>query len=509
MATFTPQIGKNVIETLTTGMYEDPRFIFREYIQNAADQIDEAVNLKTLPNRTTGKITIDIEPESHKVTIQDNATGISSKKVLQFLGDIANSQKDRTKAKGFRGIGRLGGLGYCEKLIFETTYLNEATKSTMSLDAKLLRKIFLDKNMNLDASQVISAITSIKEDAADLKEHYFRVILQEVTNSELLNREKVHDYLTMVAPVPFKDTFTLKPIIKKYFSDNNVAIDEYEVTLNKEQIFKAYKNEFVDKSGVIFSKLVGVDFFKVRGNNDELIGLGWYGISDSLNKQLHQNNYERGIRLKKDNISLGNENTLSKLFTETRFNLYYIGEVHAIGANFIPNGRRDYFNDNSTLQNFQNELKTIFKDFGTLAHTSSNLHNRLKEINSYKQEEEEFNNKSNTGFRDETEENRFKAKLNEAKTKAQLAKKEIEKINVKADANPNIKKLYETLIGDQDLSIDPAAAVTPGKSYTGMTLAKLNEDQKATAMEIVNIIDEIAPPHIAEIIKDKIIQKYN
>jgi len=29
---FKPIIGKNVLETLTTGMYDDARFIFREYI---------------------------------------------------------------------------------------------------------------------------------------------------------------------------------------------------------------------------------------------------------------------------------------------------------------------------------------------------------------------------------------------------------------------------------------------------------------------------------------------
>ena len=36
----TPQIGKDVIESLTLGMYEDCRFIYREYIQNSADAIE-------------------------------------------------------------------------------------------------------------------------------------------------------------------------------------------------------------------------------------------------------------------------------------------------------------------------------------------------------------------------------------------------------------------------------------------------------------------------------------
>ncbi len=36
-------IGKDAIETLTSAMYEDSRFIYREYVQNSADAIDKAV----------------------------------------------------------------------------------------------------------------------------------------------------------------------------------------------------------------------------------------------------------------------------------------------------------------------------------------------------------------------------------------------------------------------------------------------------------------------------------
>ena len=40
------RIGKNILENLTTGMYPDSRFIYREYIQNAADAIDDAIKKK-------------------------------------------------------------------------------------------------------------------------------------------------------------------------------------------------------------------------------------------------------------------------------------------------------------------------------------------------------------------------------------------------------------------------------------------------------------------------------
>lgn len=38
-----PIIGKDVIESLTLSMYDDSKFIYREYIQNSADQIDKAI----------------------------------------------------------------------------------------------------------------------------------------------------------------------------------------------------------------------------------------------------------------------------------------------------------------------------------------------------------------------------------------------------------------------------------------------------------------------------------
>ena len=88
-----------------------------------------------LNDKGEGRIDILIDRNNEIISIKDNATGIKSNDTLQFLGDVANSQKDRTKRKGFRGIGRLGGLGYCDTLIFETSYFGEPTKSIITLNS--------------------------------------------------------------------------------------------------------------------------------------------------------------------------------------------------------------------------------------------------------------------------------------------------------------------------------------------------------------------------------------
>src|SRR5579863_9255509 len=141
MSEFTPSIGKNIIETLTMGMYDDPRIIFREYVQNSADQIDLAVKTKLFEKIIDGNINIQIDNKKGQIIIEDNATGIEFKNAQSLLGNIAQSSKDRYSTKGFRGIGRLGGLGYCDKLTFETSFKGEKIKSVMVWDAKQLREI--------------------------------------------------------------------------------------------------------------------------------------------------------------------------------------------------------------------------------------------------------------------------------------------------------------------------------------------------------------------------------
>ena len=102
-------IGKDVIESLTMAMYEDSKFIYREYIQNAADQIDKAVNEGLLKNPKEGYISIRIDKRTKTISIEDNATGISYGQVEDVLKNIAQSTKQRGIDKGFTGIGRLGG----------------------------------------------------------------------------------------------------------------------------------------------------------------------------------------------------------------------------------------------------------------------------------------------------------------------------------------------------------------------------------------------------------------
>src|SRR5438445_10017830 len=71
-------VGKDILEVLSSAMYVDPLAIYREYIQNAADGIDEARRTGILGSREAGNVAIDIDVDKRTVVIRDNGTGIAS-----------------------------------------------------------------------------------------------------------------------------------------------------------------------------------------------------------------------------------------------------------------------------------------------------------------------------------------------------------------------------------------------------------------------------------------------
>ena len=80
-------VGKNILDNLTTGMYSDSKVIYREYIQNACDQIDIATNIGLLAPHEGS---IDIFTDAHKryISIKDNATGVRSDIFVEDVGII-------------------------------------------------------------------------------------------------------------------------------------------------------------------------------------------------------------------------------------------------------------------------------------------------------------------------------------------------------------------------------------------------------------------------------------
>lgn len=372
-------IGKYTLESLTTGMYKDPFILYREYIQNSTDSLDEAFNRKMI---SSGEeyINIIINEENGRIVIEDNGVGIESEDAYKVLTDIGNSKKRYTSHKGFRGIGRLGGLSYCEKIIFETSYFNENKKTRVEFNGDRLKELLIPGCYeNYTMEDVIEEITSNEIQDEEKEKHYFRVILEGVSKKhQLLNMKKIEGYLKQVAPIEFNKTFIIADKIKGELQKLKLEDKSYNIYIGKEnqeltQIYKPYMRRFYadiskkieDSIEDIVVKIISDDFRK------KIVAVVWYGKSNLFGTVADET--VKGLRLRKSGILIGDRFLLNELFKEDRFNGWIQGEVLVFDDKIIPNARRDDFEKNDEYLFLLEKLKEVTSEISSEIRSASQL----------------------------------------------------------------------------------------------------------------------------------------
>ena len=512
-------VGKNFLENLTVAMYENSFTVYREYIQNSADSIDKAIR-EGLLSQDKAFIDISIEYSKRKISVYDNACGIPVKEFKKKMTDVADSDKDRDTEKGFRGIGRLAGLGYCEKLIFSTSCSGENKKSVITWDGTLLRKIVDDPHLHPTSEELITQITNIEYFPAPIEDHYFEVVMEDVTfeSDDLLDESLVAKYLRSVAPIPYENYFIFSSKVHEFAQINGFRIDEYKVTVNGQQIFKPYRTILYEGSldaKKRYDEIVDVQFKIFEAKDGTPIAWMWYGIA-KFEKNIPVVNEMRCIRLRKENIQIGDEDTIGypKFFKESRGNGYYIGEVFAVDVNLIPNARRDYFNQNQACRNFEESLYYFFhNELYDLYHYASKVRSAEKQVAAFQRKEAEYKEKvDNAGFIDPDEKEAAEKELEEEKTKCDKAERELANRKKDAEANEVFNRVFNEIEKTYKCSEQPEEKELPAgkkkkekkQKYMTQNLSQLTTDQRKLISKVYNIIKMILPKDMAELVITKI-----
>ena len=352
-------IGKYTLESLTSGLYVSPLDLYREYIQNAADSIDEAIESEIIEN-SAAVIHISINSERGEISILDNGTGVSTNMVLSRLIDIGNSQKRHTSNRGFRGIGRLSGLGYCQKLGFKTSAIGEHVASEIEYDSESLQKLLSPQLNNQDSVEdVLQKVVKVIQGPEKENSHYFLVVLKGVPrDSILLDYQTVLEYLRQNLPLPFANDFVWGSIIHQKLADYGVSLAEYNVKFSYNgaeiQLYKPYENYVLsDRVRRIEDNISDVQFREFKIDNG-LSALLWYAETNFYGTVL--NNAIKGIRVRQGNIVIGGKNLLKSCFKEERFNGWLVGELHVFDERMIPNTRRDDYEKNVAYVKLREEI---------------------------------------------------------------------------------------------------------------------------------------------------------
>ena len=344
-------IGKHTLESLTTGMYSDPYVVFREYIQNSTDAIDNAIRQRII-EAGSEEINIRLSPSERKIVISDNGTGICSDFAEQTLISIGNSKKSSNLDRGFRGIGRLAALSYCSTLIFETSAISEFTGTRITIDSNKLSQLLTAKDdRDVTINEVLDQVYYTEHYPERIDAHYFRVVLDGVdTSSDLTDYESVVTYISQNAPVPYDPiSFTWGTELSRRLVQEGFPINSYNISVSygnaTTRLFKPYKDNFlVDKGKNQFDQITDIDLIKIKQSDGTVLAVGWIGKTNYLGSIYDKT--IKGLRLRKGNILIGDNQTLNTIFKDARFNGWTLGEVFIISSQLIPNARRDNFEKN-------------------------------------------------------------------------------------------------------------------------------------------------------------------
>ena len=331
-------VGADILNLVTTGMYHTPLAIYREYIQNCADAIERS----TWSDK--GRVDIAINPAKRNVKIRDNGPGLTYAAAKRELIPIARSNKQRGVHRGFRGIGRLSGLAFAEKVTFRTRASGRQPVTEIAWNGATLRASAVG---GANPEHIIQDCVEVaRVDGAGWPEHFFEVEVHEVARhaaGRILNREAVRGYIGEVCPVPMSENFPFARDVQELLAGAREPLTlEVKLDGESEPIRRRHGAglRFTEERADQFVELEPLRVPAVDRDQDAAIG--WIAHTTYLGA-IPKDQGVRGLRLREGNIQIGGDDVLDPLFREERFNRWCVGELHILDERLLPNGRRDYF----------------------------------------------------------------------------------------------------------------------------------------------------------------------
>ena len=456
-------VGKDILDLLTGSMYIDPLNIYREYIQNAADAIDEAHD-KGLSFIEQPSVLISFDHIERAIKIRDNGVSICTEDFVRRLTTIGASQKRGKKLRGFRGVGRLSGLGYCQELIFRGRAEGDSKVSEIRWDGRILREKIRDQDFNGGLAEVIQAAVTVNTLEGDgFPSRFFEVEIKKVSrlrNDLLLNENAIRNYLSQVAPVPFSEDFHFGKEIQKRLKAHGIKEPIHiEINDGKGQIFHRAHNR-IPTNGKVSELVRDVEYVEYQDLDGEVCAVGWIADHSYIGAIPKKFGFG-GIRLRVGNLQIGDESISAGFFPESRFAGWVIGDIHIISPKILPNGRRDEFEPSAHYSHLQGELTLQAKKITQRIRERSAQRNRLRLVQQQLGAAQEWVNI--------VTEKSFPALLIEviqeiAKEKLVQAAKEIDKLKDESEDRPlAVRRISELQGGLNELLPHPTASDNQNK----------------------------------------------
>jgi molecular chaperone HtpG len=500
-------IGKFILDNLTTGMYNDPLCIYREYIQNAADAIDKAAysEKNDILKDYEIRITLEPQPDKKRIIVEDNGCGVSVMDAAKTLLSLGDSQKISDRERGFRGIGRLGGIAYCDSLVFVTKSKGDTDESRIEWNCSEIQTLLNRKNNSsrgLEAKDLIAKCVSATQIKSERKqnESFFRVEMTGVRSAkgELLDITQVRSYLEETAPLPFDSTQLffgndLDNWLRKEVPDYNT----YRIFLNDSLLKKKYTQTLAIHNNKK-DELAGYEKISIDDRHGKIIARGWLGQRKENIGTILVSSGVNSLRVRVGNILLGNKSLLDPCFKQDRFNGYLVGEIHITSSALTPNGRRDDLQDSEMKSDFFSGVTKLVVPLEKKAYKDSENKNIAKPIDEAKQTIVKIKKQVEKGFVGN-------AAKQETLTVLQDVKQPLENLQHKRNVSEKIKEDAEKQIEKIDDLITDVKKITPDLSSQ---LDGFNRNEKELVRQILDAVYNLYDKsNGAQDLVDRVVQK--
>lgn len=375
-------VGGNLLRLITSGIHTDPFSIYREYIQNAADSIGSS-------DTAGGRVDIEIDQATMSLTMRDNGPGLSHTQACEELLPVASSRKCYGANRGFRGIGRLSGLGLSRRVTFLTRRNGERRVTRICWDGEDLRQA---TDGALPIRQVLEQCVTVEViPGSKYPENFFQVELSGIARhaaGAILNREAVRDYIGETCPVPFESDFPYAQQVRKILGADTETL-ELEIFLRGEKSpIKRRHGPKSFASGNRKEEFTGLEKVTVPAlEGDKPAAVGWVAHL-SYAGALAPSLGIRGIRARAGNIQIGGEDVFDHLFSEDRFNRWCVAEIHVLDSRIVPNGRRDYFEPSPHTRNLERHMRSVARRIEKCCRSASRDRNNARKFESFLQSAE-------------------------------------------------------------------------------------------------------------------------
>lgn len=368
-----PYFGGFILETLTLGMYGESRNAIREYLQNGFDAVRDAVKAGLIKS---SQAVVEISMEHDSLIVRDNGIGLRATNAVSTLTSIGASRKDYREEAGFRGIGRLAGIVFCNSLTFTTKAAAETLQTTVTLNAAGLRHDMSPaRGGHLPLEELLQKhIEAVQTAASDPAEHFFEVALEGFHNPphECTDPLQMISFVSQVAPVPYSKKFRFRSDILTAAKRHSIGIDEVKVLVraggDTEEVFKPYGAQFpVGKDSISLQR---VEIREGPSNR-------WWGwIGHKSEPGAYRDEPTKAIRVRVRNIQIDGTQIIGRIFetdirkatTYGRFNDWFVGEIFVDPTYLVPNARRDGFEDDEQWRSMRAELAEVCSELGAEAY---------------------------------------------------------------------------------------------------------------------------------------------